>query len=83
MLQNRMLLRQSRALLRHCCENGNIVAATGNKVACCCDNVALTLLRVWTGLKATLAHELEVGLQCPSVDVHAFVNSTACCDLDL
>ena len=33
-------------------QNGNIVEATGNKVACCFDNVALTLLLVWTGLKA-------------------------------
>ena len=43
--------RQSRTLLRHCCPNGNIVKATGNKVACCFDNVTSTLLLVWTGLK--------------------------------
>ena len=29
-------------------QNGNIVKATGNKVACCFDNVASTLLLVWT-----------------------------------
>jgi len=29
----------------------NIVEATGNFVACCFDNVASTLLLVWTGLK--------------------------------
>jgi len=32
-------------------QNGNIVEATGNKVACCFDNVASTLLLVWTELK--------------------------------
>jgi len=52
--------RQSRTLLRHCCPNGNIVKATGNKVACCFDNVALTLLRVWTGLKLTALATVDV-----------------------
>ena len=32
-------------------QNGNIVEATG-KVACCFDNVASTLLLVWTGLNS-------------------------------
>jgi len=32
-------------------QNGNIVEATGNKVTCCFDNVASTLLLVSTGLK--------------------------------
>jgi len=45
--------RQSRTLLRNCCPKRNIVEATGNKVACCFDNVASTLLLVWTGLKPT------------------------------
>jgi len=31
-------------------QNGNIVEAKGNIVACCFDNVASTLLLVWTGL---------------------------------
>jgi len=31
-------------------QNGNIVEAIGNKVACCFDNVVSTLLLVWTGL---------------------------------
>ena len=34
-------------------QNGNNVQATGNKVACCFDNVASTLLLVWTGLKSS------------------------------
>ena len=34
-------------------QNGNIVEATGNKVACRFDNVASTLLLVWTGLNWT------------------------------
>ena len=33
-------------------QKGNIVEVTGNKVACCFDNVASTLLLVWTGLKS-------------------------------
>ena len=41
--------------VEHCLDivvqNGNIVEATGNKVACCFDNVASTLLLVWTGRK--------------------------------
>ena len=31
-------------------QNGNIIETTGNKVACSFDNVASTLLLVWTGL---------------------------------
>jgi len=38
---------QSRTLLRQCCQNGNIVEATYDIVAF--DNVASTLLLVWTG----------------------------------
>jgi len=37
-------------------QNGNIVEATGNKVACCFDNVASTLLIVWTGLHCPCTH---------------------------
>jgi len=36
-------------------QNGNIVEATGNKVACCFDNVASTLLLVWTGFYTVFA----------------------------
>jgi len=32
-------------------KNGNNVEATGDKIASCFDNVASTLLLVWTGLK--------------------------------
>ena len=39
---------QSRTLLRHCCKNGNNVEATFDIVAF--DNVASTLLLVWTRL---------------------------------
>ena len=35
-------------------QNGNIVEATGNEVACCFDNVASTLLLVWTGLNTAI-----------------------------
>jgi len=37
-------------------KNGNIVEATGNKVACCFDNIASTLLLVWTGLYTRTGH---------------------------
>jgi len=38
-----------RTLLRHCCQNGNNVETTFDFVAF--DNVASTLLLVWTGFK--------------------------------
>jgi len=68
MLQCRMLLRQSRTLLRHCCrfwqqcrsnvrlccqKRQHCRSNRNNNVACCFDNVSSTLLLVWTGLKLT------------------------------
>jgi len=52
MLQCRMLLRNFNAkLVRHCC-------LFGNKVERCFDNVASTLLLVWTGLNTPRRHNL-------------------------
>ena len=54
-------------------QNGNIVEATGNKVACCFDNVVSTLLLVWTALYLLLVQwsqrtfntsHLSLGIYC-------------------
>jgi len=47
-------------------QNGNIVEATGNKVDCCFDNVASTLLLVWTELYVSCCTRLwwRLGLCC-------------------
>ena len=45
---------QCRMLLRYCCRFWQQCRRTGNKVECCFDNVASTLLLVWTGLKCAL-----------------------------
>ena len=48
--------RQGRMLLRHCCPKRQHCRSNrqqSNKVACCFNNVASTLLLVWTGLKLT------------------------------
>ena len=43
-------------------QNGNIVEATENKVSCCFDNVASTLLLVWTGLNRKTAWAINTKL---------------------
>jgi len=51
-------------------QNGNIVEATGNKVASCFDNVASTLLLVWTGLYTTREHGLCARMSKLTARVH-------------